>query len=617
MEGAAVLGRESDGEMILATAGVAGTDSLEAIQELLTRCVLEELPRGRLRFAHDKLREVAYEGIGPDLRRELHRRAAAAIEQRAPEGPGAALLYPILAHHWSLAQVFDKAITCLEKAGDAALATGAYGEAVAFFEHARDLSRGLRATKEEASRRARWERRLGEAYYALGDLPRCEEHSRAALASFGHPLPSSQGGWALSLAAQAAIQAGHLLRARHRWDRARQSQAPPHTPRRAAELEPERRAELQEAAVAAARIAHRYFFAEESMPILASSLLAVNLIDLAGVTACAARPYAQLGYLAGVLHLRGLARVYFARSRESAEAAGDPNDLAAALYTEAMYGLFDGAWGEAITQAERALDLLTAIHTPQETEIALTILAHAHYGAGRYEASMARCAALLASARARKHLQHEAWGLCMEAATLIRLGRFEEATGRLARAEELLRRQSDRASSIICSGLSALVRLRRGEPELGEQLADATMALIGRSPPTVFSFGDGYNAAAEVYLELWSLRRADGSFAGELARKVERAWEALGRFAMAFRIGRPAFLLYSGRILSVLGLTGGTERLFRWAAAEASRLGMPFEGALAEERLGALPGLDPLARAEHSARAKEAFARLGCTHHLS
>ena len=597
LEGAAVLGRESDSEVILATAGVAGTDSLEAIQELLTRCVLEELPRERLRFAHDKLREAAYERIGPERRRELHRRAATAIEQRAPEGPGAALLYPILAHHWALAQVFDKAIACLDKAGDAALATAAYGEAAAFFEHALALSRGHRLTPEEASRQGRWQRRLGEAYYALGDLPRCERHSRAALASLGHPLPSSRGGWALSLAAQTAIQAGHLLR-----------------PGRAAELPPAPRAELNEAAVAAARITHRYFFAEERLPILVSSLLAVNLIERAGVAARVARPYAQLGYLAGALHLGGLAGAYFARSRASAEATGDPAELAIALYTEAAYRLFDGAGDEAITKGERALALLTGSNNPQETEIALTILAHAHYAAGRYEASMARCAALLASARARKHPQHEAWGLYTEARTLIRLGRLEEAAGRLTRAGELLRRQSDRASDIICSGLSALMHLRRGEPELGEQRADATMALIGRSPPTVFSVGDGYSAAAEVYLELWSRRRAGGSLAGELARKVKGAWEALGRFALAFRFGRPSFLLYSGRILSVLGLTGGAARLFRRASAEASLLGMPFEGALAEEQLGALPGLDPFARAEHSARAREAFARLGCTH---
>jgi eukaryotic-like serine/threonine-protein kinase len=276
MEGAAVLGRESDGEMILATAGVTGTDSLAAIQELVTRCVIEELPRGRLRFAHDKLREAAYDRLGPERRRMLHRRAAAAIEQLAPKGPSAALLYPVLAHHWSVAHVFDKAVAYLEKAGEAALATGSYGETAAFFEHALDLSRRRPPTEEEAACRARWERRLGEAYYALGDLPRCEQHSRVALASFGHPLPSSRAGWALSLAVEAAVQAVHLLR-----------------PSRAAERAPEQRAALKEAAVTAARITHRYYFADDGLPILASSLLAVNLVERAGVTARVARPYAQ------------------------------------------------------------------------------------------------------------------------------------------------------------------------------------------------------------------------------------------------------------------------------------------------------------------------------------
>jgi serine/threonine protein kinase/tetratricopeptide (TPR) repeat protein len=592
---ASVLGLPSDSELLLAVADIEDTESLEAIKELLTYNVFEELPRGRFRFAHDKLREAAYEGILPARRRELHRRAASAIERRSVAVPGAKLLHSILAHHWVEAQVFDKAIECLEKAGDTALVTAAYGEAAAFFERALDLSRGRQRTKEELHRQARWERCLGEAHYALGDLPRCEQHSRAALADFGHPLPSSRVGWTLELFTEAFVQVGHLLRPGH-----------------AGTLTPERRSTLKEAAVTAARISHSYYFADDGLAVLASSLLAVNLIERAGVDAPVARPYAQLGYLAGVLHLRGLADAYFVRSRASAAATNDPGELAVALYTEAAYQLFDGEGAKSLVTGGRALELLTSLEKPQETEIVQTILAHADYCAGRYEASRARCAAILKSARARENLQHEAWGLYADARNLLRLGRFDDALEGLTHAQDLLRRQSDRASDIICTGLSAQVRLHRGEPDIAEHLADATMTLIGRSPPTVFSVGDGYSAAAEVYIELFRHKRSSLSLAG----KVKRAWEALGRFALAFTFGRPSFLLYSGRIQAILGLSGGAARLFHRAIDKSRELGMPFEEALSQKRLGELPGLSPTSRAEHLGRAREAFERLGCTHYL-
>src|SRR5262249_37610257 len=155
-------------------------------------------------------------------------------------------------------------------------------------------------------------------------------------------------------------------------------------------------------------------------------------------------------------------------------------------------------------------------------------------------------------------------------------------------------------------------RLRRGELDAAEHLADATMALIGRSPPAVFSVGDGYSAAAEVYIELWEQRPWSMSLAG----RVPSAWEALGRLALAFAFRRPCFLPYSGRIQAILGLSSSAARLFLWAIERSRKLGMPFEEALSHKRLGELPGIDRATRDEHRGLAREAFERLGCAHHL-
>jgi tetratricopeptide (TPR) repeat protein/tRNA A-37 threonylcarbamoyl transferase component Bud32 len=75
----AVLGREADVAEIARVARLGDAELMEAINELVRRQVLDEPAPGRLRFAHDKIREAAYASIAPRERALLHRRAAKAL----------------------------------------------------------------------------------------------------------------------------------------------------------------------------------------------------------------------------------------------------------------------------------------------------------------------------------------------------------------------------------------------------------------------------------------------------------------------------------------------------------------------------------------------------------
>jgi predicted ATPase len=97
---AAALGRDLDSALLCAVAEAPEEEVLTAVQELVVRCLLEDGGDDRLRFAHDRLREGAYAALSGERRRELHRRAAAAVERRLTGAAGDALLYPVLAHHW-------------------------------------------------------------------------------------------------------------------------------------------------------------------------------------------------------------------------------------------------------------------------------------------------------------------------------------------------------------------------------------------------------------------------------------------------------------------------------------------------------------------------------------
>jgi serine/threonine protein kinase/predicted ATPase len=154
LELAAVIGREVDGDLLQAPGLLAAADYLEAVNTLVTRQIFEERQPNRFRFAHDKLRETAYEEIAADRRRHLHRLVALAIEQRYAASPAFASLYPALAHHWR--QALDpaapgadagRAIDYLEKAVNQALYNGMPRQAVEFgLEAARLLGVDLPTT---------------------------------------------------------------------------------------------------------------------------------------------------------------------------------------------------------------------------------------------------------------------------------------------------------------------------------------------------------------------------------------------------------------------------------------------------------------------------------------
>jgi tetratricopeptide (TPR) repeat protein len=116
-EAAAVLGRESDlavlGPMLGTRREAPPHDEalLDALDELLRRQVLEVPTPGRLRFVHDKIREVAYMRLRKDRRKSLHRAAAESITS------GAGLISPAeqmasLGHHWEQAGKPEDARPC-------------------------------------------------------------------------------------------------------------------------------------------------------------------------------------------------------------------------------------------------------------------------------------------------------------------------------------------------------------------------------------------------------------------------------------------------------------------------------------------------------------------------
>jgi serine/threonine protein kinase/tetratricopeptide (TPR) repeat protein len=110
VDAGAITGRDLSAELLAAMLDAPREAVSTALSELVERQIAVVGEDGPLRFAHDKLREVALDGLAPDRARELHRRAASSLGR--VEGDLAA----VVAEHWAAAGDADEASAWLVRA---------------------------------------------------------------------------------------------------------------------------------------------------------------------------------------------------------------------------------------------------------------------------------------------------------------------------------------------------------------------------------------------------------------------------------------------------------------------------------------------------------------------
>jgi eukaryotic-like serine/threonine-protein kinase len=133
---AAVLGREAAIETLREVAAISDEAAVAALDELLRRQVFEQPEAGRVRFAHDKLREVTYAQAPAERVGELHARAAVALEARWRHRADASQIWAALGHHFAVGRRPDEAARYLKLAADHARATYANGDAIRLYREA-------------------------------------------------------------------------------------------------------------------------------------------------------------------------------------------------------------------------------------------------------------------------------------------------------------------------------------------------------------------------------------------------------------------------------------------------------------------------------------------------
>ncbi|GIK43899.1 MAG: adenylate/guanylate cyclase domain-containing protein [Chloroflexota bacterium] len=598
-------------------------------------------------FKHAITREVAYNLMLFDQRRELHRTVAEWFERTYT---GDLLpFYSLLAHHWSQAigsrfngASVNKAIDYLEKAGEQALRSYANQEAVRFLGQAVSISEtylsmreGTASAERQAGgeapapllprssallRRSRWERQLGEAYLGLGQLAESREHLERAVALLGWPQPRQRFKQTASLLGQLWQQLSHRL-----W------------PVNLVDADPERQAVLLEAARTYERLGEIHYWSNETLPAIYAAVRTLNLAERAGPSPELARAYANMCLVAGFASLRSLAEAYSRRAQAVAQEAQHYPALAWVLELTGVYTIGVGQWTQAGETLRQGALVAQQLEDHRRWEECTTALGDISFFQGKFAESLNMWPEVLASARRRGDTQAQSWGLAGQLRSLLALGeqRTEQALTTLQTLESVAHDDIGSADKINSYGVIALLRWRLGQSELAQSAAEAGVTWIGRSSPTGYGIIHGYNNVAEVCLALWEAeerlgvggwgsesqnRKSRQGHASESQNLKSNAWQAcqaLRQYARAFPSGRPRAWLWQGLYEWLSGRPGKAYAAWRKGLAAAERLAMPYEQALTLYEIGRhLPAADPNRR-PYLVRAAEIFRQLNAKYDLS
>ncbi len=539
---AAALGRAvASGELeaLLQRADPA-LDGPRALEALLASGLLVRPPSdpGRLAFPHALAQKAIYEQTQPAVRRRFHEIIATWYEEHervyTPDRLG------VLAHHWTHAELPDKAVVYLARAGEQAFRAFASREAITYLSEALAANDRL-ARPLTAATRARWHQMLGEAHVKLGEYHTARRHLAQSLRHLGYRPPGAPLGVVLGVF-------GHLLR--QIYNRL----VPTAMVRRSGEAA----AVARDAARIYQALSELAFFEQSPLLLTHAALAGLNIAERSGCPRELAVNYSTVAILFGVLDLHRIARSYVERARVAAKLDGTSATLAYTSLLRTVYGqsVPEHAWLDHDLPA--AIERFAALGDRPRVNISLANEAFYRLIIEDF-AGAARTATVLFTHLESASPQIQNFALVQSLS--LDLVRGAPNLAHLDRLEGLLqRRRLAHGDALLGEGVAAACRLRRGELSHALALAERVIARLAYQLPTTLYTSFGIRGALEVLLatEPHGARKA-----------IERARKALRQIAFHNPAVRPMAALVDAQVAAVFAVPAAATRLARRAAALA------------------------------------------------
>lgn len=530
-------------------------------------------------FKHIVTQEVVYSLMTFAQRRQLHRNTAVWYEQISEKEERR--YYPLLAHHWHLAGVTEKAVSYYGKAGEDAFHNYANQEAIRFLTQAIELS----GEGVSALQLASWHRQVAEAAYRLTLMEKSQTHYEAALALVGRPLPKSTARRALGLLRQLAQQIVHRLQPDRFVGRA------------ASTVEHDALLETARTHEAYAEI---FYNLGDFLTSTYCIMTSFNLAERAGASPELVRGYANMCATLGAMSLNGPADNYRARALQTAAKIDDINTKADIQIPLSVHSLWVGEWERAEREIDAALTIYSRLGDWRHWCVAAWLWPQVAQGKGELNRARDLWAELLSVARRSQDTRHQVRSLGGQMFNFLTLGDMETAFACVADAAVILEENPEMMplEERLWYAMTATQALHREEWEQAREVAQSLLQAIARAR-FKYDLLEVFATAAEVFLAL----REQGLATDE---EAQQGCKVLDQYARTYAFARPRALRLQARRAWLGGKARRAAALWRKSAARAQKMGMRYEQGATLDEMGRYLQMDAC-----RAQADEIAAEIG------
>jgi class 3 adenylate cyclase len=565
LKAASVLG---DGFSLDSIAQVfPGSGDRDALQALLSALTERQLLRAnanadRFTFQHALIREVTYQQLTLEQRRDLHRRVAEAVAHR--HEPDLRPHFATLAHHWLKAEDAAAAMRFSDLAASQALAAGAFEEAERLLGHCTRLA-SQAGTPVPATDLIRWYRQIADARHGLGQLEARSAAAHQALREAGLKRPHSR--------AVLVAQAGW------RYARLKARRTVPAAPNAG----PDTILDIARVYRHSAEVA---YFNNDIVGMLCDIVSAVAFASALPPSAVLAGASAELGGMLSIAGLRRTGERILNRSIAMAEAANDNAAQAYAHLIRCLYYIGRGKWDD----AEKSADRCQKLCEPMDDRVNWTNAEAVRFWMSHYRVK--EVAALESARRLRDRAaetgnrQHRAWASRCLAVSAMRRGDAAEAVGHLHSALGSLGETAALNERVPTLGMLALAQLRSGDVWSARATAKEGLAqVVHVKRPIGQGTLEGYSCLVTVALDAWQQEQSP-----EWRRDCLLCLQVLHRYQKGFPVGIARYHLHLGDFHRISGSLGRARRSYRRAEAAARRRDMQWELRRCRQVLAELSG---------------------------
>lgn len=550
---------------------------LAELPEYLTNLERQELtildtpdPEVSYLFKHIITQEVAYNLLLYSQRRSLHRAMAEWYESSFMQNIMA--YYPVLAHHWKLADVPQKAVEYLEKSGEMAFRNGTYREAMQFFSQALEKAGAIKDANVPPLKQAYWLRRMGEAQMGRGDMDSAREHFRRAVLILKHPSPVTSSGIILGLVSQWLVQNLHRRFPNIFIGRLK-----------------EKDEELQEVAQIFTHLGHVNYIKLESLPMLFHTLGSLNLSEDGG-SMSPARVWA-LGTASAILGFipnHKLAKHYAEKALEASAQVDNPRSQIWTYLAVGTYKLGIGEWDASRTALQKTKELAVSASDNHLEGDAQTVLAGLEfYRGGSFDQSQQYYNSLMAQANKSGNQLQLTWAIYGNSFLHIVRGEFEQSLQNAKDGETL---DPTPINIAHLNSIRALANWRLGNEEDAVKSMSKALPILISLPPQVYSLLVAYRIISQTTFEIWEQGKTFNiqgwRTAGETRKTFISLQKMLRKFRPAFPIGEPSLLLYRGLQKWMEKKSEAAHKDWRASVQSAGLLSMPWDKANALREIG-------------------------------